>query len=152
MKAIAFSTNDIAVVAWTFGGGLKDCLGFAIYRIDVLAGAETPLAAMATFKGQSAETVRPTVVDPVQKFFSKDVYAVRDKTYQYKVVPMGGTPGNLQPTALRGAPLQSTPANAPLRCAVGPLQLAPTVCHAVAVIAARSLPSPPSPTARLARA
>ena len=52
MKAIAFSNIDIAVVAWTFGGKLKNCLGFAVYRIDVRAGTETCLPAMATFQGQ----------------------------------------------------------------------------------------------------
>lgn len=97
MKAIAFSNNDIAVIAWTFGGKLNHCLGFAIYRIDVLAGTETPLPAMATFNGQSADPGRTTVVDPIQKFFWKDVYAIRGKTYKYKIVPMGGTPGNLAP-------------------------------------------------------
>ncbi|WP_341312221.1 hypothetical protein WN982_11950 [Paraburkholderia sp. IMGN_8] len=97
MKAVAFSNNDIAVFAWTFGGKLKGCLGFAIYRIDVLAGTETPLPAMATFDGQSADPGRTTVVDPIQKFFWKDVYAIRGKTYKYKIVPMGGTPGNLAP-------------------------------------------------------
>ena len=43
MKAVAFANNDIAVVAWTFGGKLPNCLGFAIYRVDVRAGTETCL-------------------------------------------------------------------------------------------------------------
>lgn len=97
MKALAFSNNDISVIAWTFGGKLKYCLGFAIYRIDVLAGTETALPAMATFKNQAATDGRSTEVDPVQKFFWKDVYAKRGGTYKYKIVPMGGTPGNLAP-------------------------------------------------------
>ncbi|HUI13914.1 MAG TPA: nuclease [Xanthobacteraceae bacterium] len=97
MKAVAFSNNDIAVVAWTFGGKLKDCLGFAVYRIDVLSGTETCLPAMATFDGQEATAGRTTADDPVQKFFWKDVYAKRGGTYKYKIVPLTGTPGNLQP-------------------------------------------------------
>jgi len=98
MKAVAFSNNDIAVVAWTFGGKLENCLGFAIYRIDVKAGTETCLPAMATFKDQQATPGRTTALDPVQKFFWKDVYAKRGGTYKYKIVPMGGTPGSpLQP-------------------------------------------------------
>ena len=40
MKALAFANNDMAVVAWTFGGKLANCLGFAVYRIDVRAGTE----------------------------------------------------------------------------------------------------------------
>lgn len=98
MKAVAFSNNDIAVVAWTFGGKLQNCLGFAIYRVDVKAGTETCLPAMATFPNQQAAPGRTTAVDPVQKFFWKDVYAQRGGTYKYKVVPMGGQPGQaLQP-------------------------------------------------------
>jgi phosphatidylserine/phosphatidylglycerophosphate/cardiolipin synthase-like enzyme len=97
MKAVAFANNDIAVVAWTFGGKLPNCLGFAIYRIDVRAGTETCLPAMATFAGQQATPGRTTADDPVQKFFWKDVYAKHGGTYKYKIVPMTGTPGNLQP-------------------------------------------------------
>ena len=97
MKSVAFSNNDMAVVAWTFGGKLKDCLGFAVYRIDVRAGTETCLPAMATFQGQQATPGRTTADDPVQKFFWKDVYAKRGGTYKYKIVPMGGAPGGLQP-------------------------------------------------------
>jgi phosphatidylserine/phosphatidylglycerophosphate/cardiolipin synthase-like enzyme len=97
MKAVAFSNNDIAVVAWTFGGKLPKCLGFAIYRVDVRAGTETCLPALATFSGQQATPGRTTADDPVQKFFWKDVYAERGGTYKYKIVPMMGTPGNLQP-------------------------------------------------------
>ena len=97
MKALAFANDDIAVVAWTFGGKLPNCLGFAIYRIDVRAGTETCLPAMATFSGQQATPGRTTAEDPVQKFFWKDVYAQRGGTYKYKIVPMTGTPGNLRP-------------------------------------------------------
>jgi hypothetical protein len=98
MKAVAFANNDIAVAAWTFGGKLQNCLGFAIYRIDVRTGTETCLPAMATFPGQDPVPGRTTANDPVQKFFWKDVYAQRGGTYKYKIVPMGGTPGEaLQP-------------------------------------------------------
>src|SRR5271170_321029 len=98
MKAVAFANNDIAVVAWTFGGKLPDCLGFAIYRVDVRAGTETCPPAMATFPDQDATKAgRTTADDPVQKFYWKDVYAKRGGTYRYKIVPMTGTPGSLHP-------------------------------------------------------
>ncbi|MHC2437472.1 phospholipase D-like domain-containing protein [Bradyrhizobium sp. USDA 4451] len=97
MKAVAFSNNDMAVVAWTFGGKLKDCLGFAVHRIDVKAGTETVLPALATFKGEQASEGRTTADDPVQKFFWKDVFAKRGGTYKYKIVPMTGAPGKLTP-------------------------------------------------------
>ena len=98
MKAVAFANNDIAVVAWTFGGKLPDCLGFAIYRVDVRAGTETCLPAMATFPDQDASKPgRTTADDPIQKFYWKDVYAKRGGTYHYKIVPMTGEPGALRP-------------------------------------------------------
>lgn len=98
MKAVAFANNDAAVVAWTFGGKLPNCLGFAVYRIDVRAGTETCLPAMATFPDQDAtKPGRTTADDPIQKFCWKDLYAKRGGTYRYKIVPMGGAPGALQP-------------------------------------------------------
>jgi phosphatidylserine/phosphatidylglycerophosphate/cardiolipin synthase-like enzyme len=98
MKAVAFANNDVAVVAWTFGGKLPGCVGFAVYRIDVRAGTETCLPAMATFPDQDAtKPDRTTADDPIQKFYWKDLYAKRGGTYRYKIVPMGGTPGALQP-------------------------------------------------------
>src|ERR1700751_6148029 len=97
MNAVAFANNDIAVVAWTFGGKLLNCVGFAIYRIDVRAGTETCLPAMATFQGQQATPGRTTADDPVQKFFWKDVYAKRDSTYNDKIGPMTATAGVVKP-------------------------------------------------------
>jgi hypothetical protein len=100
MKAVAFSNNDIAVAAWTFGGRLEGCLGFAIYRIDVKAGTETCLPALATFPDQQASPNRTTAQDPVQKFFWKDVYARRGGSYRYRIVPMAGAPGALIPMSV----------------------------------------------------
>ena len=97
MKAVAFSNNDIAIIAWTFGGRLQNCLGFAVYRIDVKAGTETCLPAMATFPGQQPTPDRTTANDPVQKFYWKDVYAKRGGSYRYRIVPMTGVPGSLHP-------------------------------------------------------
>jgi len=100
MKAVAFANNDMAVAAWTFGGRIPGCLGFAVYRIDVKAGTETRLPALATFPGQDATAHRTTAQDPVQKFFWKDVYAKRGGSYRYRIVPMGGTPAALTPMSI----------------------------------------------------
>jgi phosphatidylserine/phosphatidylglycerophosphate/cardiolipin synthase-like enzyme len=97
MRAVAFANNDMAIIAWTFSGKIPGCLGFAVYRIDVRAGTQTCLPAMATFAGQQAAPGRTTADAPIQKFFWKDVYAKRGGTYKYKIVPMGGAPGNLAP-------------------------------------------------------
>ena len=71
MKAVAFSNNDMAVAAWTFGGRIPGCLGFAVYRTDVKAGVETCLPALATFPNQDPTKNRTTADDPVQKFFGR---------------------------------------------------------------------------------
>ena len=100
MKAVAFSNNDMAVAAWTFGGRVPGCLGFAIYRTDVKAGVETCLPALATFPNQDPTKNRTTADDPVQKFFWKDVFAKRGGSYRYRIVPMSGSPGALTPMAV----------------------------------------------------
>jgi len=94
MPAVAFSNNDIAVVAWTFDRHLDGCLGFAIHQIDIDANnKETVLPAMARFASQPKGLHLTTEQAPVQKFWWKDLFAKRGGTYQYRIVPMGGSPG-----------------------------------------------------------
>jgi phosphatidylserine/phosphatidylglycerophosphate/cardiolipin synthase-like enzyme len=99
MKALAFSNNDIAVVAWTYDRRLAGCLGFAIFRRDVAAGTEEALPALARFAAVPTTTHQTTAEAPVQKFWWKDLGAKRDTQLQYRIVPMGGTPGTLAPLA-----------------------------------------------------
>ncbi|WP_315744865.1 MULTISPECIES: phospholipase D-like domain-containing protein [unclassified Bradyrhizobium] len=106
MPALAFSNNDIAVVAWTFDRRLDGCLGFAVYQIDVDSNTETALPALARFAGQTADKLT-TEQAPIQKFWWKDLYAKRGGTYQYRIVPMGGTPGQTLSTLAGVAPLLS---------------------------------------------
>lgn len=110
MKIIAVSNNDIALVAWSFDQKLDGCLGFAVYRIDMNAGTETPLPALAGFKNDpnAGKPDHTTEQGPVQKFYWKDLLAKRGGLYKYKVVPLQGSPGSLQP--MPGiAPLISNP-------------------------------------------
>ena len=107
MPAVAFSNNDIAVVAWTFDRHLDGCLGFAIHQIDIDAsGKETVLPAMARFAKQQGDNLT-TEQAPVQKFWWKDLYAKRGGTYQYRIVPMGGSPGATLTPLAGVAPLVS---------------------------------------------
>jgi phosphatidylserine/phosphatidylglycerophosphate/cardiolipin synthase-like enzyme len=92
MPAIAFSNNDIALVAWTFDRHLAGCLGFAIHQIDA-SGKDTVLPALARFATQDEDAGLTTEQAPVQKFWWKDLFAKRGETYKYRIVPMGGTPG-----------------------------------------------------------
>ena len=94
MPAVAFSNNDIAVVAWTFDRHLDGCLGFAIHQIDIDANnKDTVLPALARFENQDKTLKLTTEQAPIQKFWWKDLFARRGGTYQYRIVPMGGTPG-----------------------------------------------------------
>jgi len=94
MPAVAFSNNDIAVVAWTFDRHLDGCFGFAIHQIDLDANSkETILPALARFANQDKNAKFTTEQAPVQKFWWKDLFAKRGGTYQYRIVPMGGAPG-----------------------------------------------------------
>src|SRR5262245_33736593 len=106
MPAIAFSNNDIALVAWTFDRHLDGCLGFAVVQIDA-NGYETVLPALARFASQNKDAKLTTEDAPIQKFWWKDLEAKRGSTYRYKIIPMGGTPGGTL-TPLPGiAPLVS---------------------------------------------
>ena len=97
MKALAFTNNDIAVIAWILDRKLDGCLGFAVYRLDVHAGTETPLPAMARFEATAADAQATTAQAPVQKFWWKDLYAARETLYRYKIQALGGKPGALVP-------------------------------------------------------
>ncbi|CAN5249772.1 hypothetical protein BH11PSE4_BH11PSE4_32730 [soil metagenome] len=92
MPAVAFSNNDIAVVAWTFDRHLDGCLGFAIHQIDA-GGKETVLPALARFAVQDKGLKLTTEQAPIQKFWWKDLFAKRGGSYSYRIVAMGGTPG-----------------------------------------------------------
>jgi phosphatidylserine/phosphatidylglycerophosphate/cardiolipin synthase-like enzyme len=108
MPVLAFSNNDIAVVAWTFDKRLDGCLGFAVHQIDA-GGKETVLPALARFAGQDKNLKLTTDQAPIQKFWWKDLFAKRGGTYTYKIVAMGGTPGGTL-TPLEGVePLISKP-------------------------------------------
>ncbi len=99
-NAVAFSDNDVVVVAWSFGKPLPTCMGFAVYRIDA-KGKETPLPSMAVFPGFTRKPGQTTKDFPVQKLYWKDPYArlVADETgsrkFRYKIVPLEGKPGAL---------------------------------------------------------
>jgi phosphatidylserine/phosphatidylglycerophosphate/cardiolipin synthase-like enzyme len=99
MKIIAVSNNDIALAAWSLDQKLAGCVGFAVYRIDMNAGTETPLPALAGFKNDPdvGKPGHTTEQAPVQKFLWKDLTAKRGGLYKYKVVPLQGTFPNLQP-------------------------------------------------------
>src|ERR1700759_4020342 len=105
--AVAFSNNDIAVVAWTFDRHLDGCLGFAIHQIDVGNGSkETILPAMARFDGQTGPDLT-TAQAPIQKFGWKGLSPRRGGTYESLIAPTGGTPGATWTPSANVQPLRS---------------------------------------------
>src|SRR5262245_54205636 len=102
MPAVAFSNNDVAVLAWRYPARLDGCLGFAIERIDESSGEIVTLPAWVGFPGDENREWRPrtTATWPVQKFHWRDLTARRGGSYRYRVIPMGGAPGATEP--LRG--------------------------------------------------
>jgi phosphatidylserine/phosphatidylglycerophosphate/cardiolipin synthase-like enzyme len=99
MKALAFSNNDIALIAWTYDRRLDGCLGFAIYRCAPGGSKAVALPALARFKETSKDAKITTEQGPVQKFWWKDLTAERGREYSYRIVPMTGAPGHLVPIA-----------------------------------------------------
>ncbi|MDR6393535.1 phospholipase D-like domain-containing protein [Paraburkholderia phenoliruptrix] len=102
-KCIAFSNNDVILVAWTFEGKLKDCVGCDVRRIPAESAnvhSDEPqgdsLPAMAAFPDDpnAGKSGRTTAQAPIQKLFWKDL-SVTDLAspgpYIYQVIPLKGT-------------------------------------------------------------
>lgn len=98
-KVVAISNNDTAFAAWQYREKLADCLGFAVYRTDLSSGLTAPLPAWVGFSGESNDDWKPRTTEqwPIQKFSWRDLTAKRGGFYQYRIVPMIGKPGDLQP-------------------------------------------------------
>jgi|AGTN01.2.fsa_nt_gi hypothetical protein len=99
MKAAALSNNRAVLVVWTPDAPITDCLGFSVHRIEVETGIETPLKAYLPFEGQGGNEWSASTTDkwPIQNFKWKDFSAKRNAKLKYKIIPMVGTPDNLQP-------------------------------------------------------
>ncbi|WP_368623402.1 phospholipase D-like domain-containing protein [Paraburkholderia sp. BR13444] len=99
-KCIAFSNNDVVLIAWTFAHKLDDCVGCDVRRIPANAAnvASTErqgqsLPAMARFAGgtNTGKSGQTTADAPIQKLFWKDL-TVKQLTshgpYIYQVIPL----------------------------------------------------------------
>src|SRR5438270_7931580 len=110
-NALAFTNNDVVTIAWSYGKRPDGCMGFALYRIDT-TGKETPLPSHAVFKGETIQHGQTTEKFPIQKFYWKDPYArpigeqAGSMTFRYKVVPLEGKPGALEP--MKSLPILTT--------------------------------------------
>jgi hypothetical protein len=101
MNALAIANNDVAIIAWLSEQKISGCLGFAIFRTDLSSGLVEPLPAWVGFRGQDNANwqAKTTETWPVQKWHWKDLTAKRGGLYQYRIVPMLGSPDSLRPAA-----------------------------------------------------
>jgi hypothetical protein len=102
-KCIAFSNNDVILVAWTFAHKLEDCVGCDVRRIPAESAnihSDEPqgesLPAMAVFPGDpnAGKKRRTTAQGPIQKLFWKDLFVTdlaSPGPYIYQVIPLKGT-------------------------------------------------------------
>ena len=99
MFAVAISNNDMVYLYWHVDAKIPDCLGFSVVRHEVKTGKSQALPTMVGFgkDPQAARKFKSTDDWPVQKFAWKDLYGQRGGSYWYEIVPMRGTPGNLEP-------------------------------------------------------
>lgn len=101
-KCIAFSNNDVILIAWTFASKLKDCVGCDVRRIPAAKAdiqSDEPqgesLPAMASFPGDpnAGKSGRTTAQAPIQKLFWKDLSVTHLKStgpYIYQIIPLKG--------------------------------------------------------------
>ncbi len=116
-RAIAIANNDVVQIVWQYDRLIRDCLGFEVSRQQDGAapgGKWVALPAWVGFKGQKNPTwtASTTTVWPIQKFQWKDLTARRGETFGYRIVPMVGKPGKLNPLlsqALYTKPVTLTP-------------------------------------------
>lgn len=89
-RAFALANNDYVHVAWDFGTKLKNCDGFAVYRIEKGdSDGGTPLPVF----GRDAKGKRVKVSceeEPIRKYNWRDVFEERGRTFRYRVVAMAG--------------------------------------------------------------
>jgi len=97
-RAVAFATNEVVFIAWTYDRAISQCLGFSIHRQDISAKSETTLPAWVGFVGGDNRnwTAKTTDEWPVQKFNWRDLTAKPGGQYRYRIVPRIGAPGSLK--------------------------------------------------------
>src|SRR5215216_5426305 len=89
-RAFALANNDYVHVAWDFGTKLKNCDGFAVYRIE--KGGDDKGTPLPVF-GRDAKGKRLKISceqQPIRKYNWRDVFEERGRTFRYRVVAMAG--------------------------------------------------------------
>jgi phosphatidylserine/phosphatidylglycerophosphate/cardiolipin synthase-like enzyme len=108
LKAKAIAGTHVVVLAWDLQTGQKSklngLLGFAVWRTEFngLTVVESyPLRSIKRFrdkdKGYPPGTLVSTADHPIQSFQWADYTAKSGKKYEYRIVPLYGTPKLLQP-------------------------------------------------------
>ena len=89
-KAFALANNDYVHVAWDFGAKLKNCDGFAVYRIEQ-GNEDKPVPLPVFSRSKNGKRRKVSCEDqPIRKYNWRDVFENRGKTMRYRVVAMAG--------------------------------------------------------------
>lgn len=100
LRAVALSNNAGVMLVWVWEELIADCLGFSIHRIDKTTGKRKVLGSrLVRFQGEEKNTDTPADTDhfPVQGMKWLDGGVREGGTYQWEVIAMLGTPGDLKP-------------------------------------------------------
>jgi phosphatidylserine/phosphatidylglycerophosphate/cardiolipin synthase-like enzyme len=93
-KAVAWSNNDIILVAWSYPGPIPECIGFTLER-KLSGKADSMFAALPSYVGweggkNDGWTAKTTNEWPLQRFNWKDLVAEVGVEYIYRIVPLTG--------------------------------------------------------------
>lgn len=93
-KAVAWSNNDIILVAWSYPGPIPQCIGFTLER-KLSSESDSKFAALPSYVGWAGGKnddwkSKTTNEWPLQRFNWKDLVAEVGKEYIYRIVPLTG--------------------------------------------------------------
>ncbi|OYD77431.1 UNVERIFIED_ORG: phosphatidylserine/phosphatidylglycerophosphate/cardiolipin synthase-like enzyme [Burkholderia sp. CF145] len=103
--AVAWSNNDIILVAWSYPGPIPECIGFTVQRKES-SQPDSKFAALPSYVGWSGgknDERKPKTTDewPLQRFNWKDLVAEPSVKYVYRIVPLHGPSDKPQPMDAR---------------------------------------------------
>src|SRR5262249_36883611 len=89
-RAFALANNDYVHVACAFGAKLKNCDGFAVYRIE--KGSDDKGIPLPVFgRDKNGKRLKVSSEEqPIRKYNWRDVFEHRGKSMRYRVVAMAG--------------------------------------------------------------
>ena len=106
MEIKVYANSDDAQIVWKIAAPIDDCRGFAIYRRRHGETDYETLKNRVGFKGEKGDEngEQPSTVWPFQRFMWTDYKASSGDVVSYRVVPMVGGKGKLEPKMEEASP------------------------------------------------